>query len=297
MPATPVPEGSERVTQLWPKELKAKVRAAAGDRGMSEFTIEAVSIHLGVDQDLTATTKELNEVKHFAQQLADQVVLGIESPEERIQALMELEFPSWISTEGWPAVYAERVRPLPFHEEREKAGFPPVEAPTCPVHPEVAIAPGGFCGKCGPTVVRRDPADEDRKPEPVVEPFETSEPDRVAVFNEAVELTEATPDPVLDANRDDLFARMMAKTGGKLEDVPGLKVASQVEAPAKPDCDIQEPHDDHETRTGRCPGVGPAEEPSGLYVDDDDQAQESRDSGVCPKCGEELVDGECWTCD
>jgi hypothetical protein len=82
-------------------------------------------------------------------------------------------------------------------------------------------------------------------PNPIPEPLAQEDP-------------EQPPKPEIPAppgDRDDLFARVMAKTGGTLSDVPGLKVASEIPKP---------------------PPV------------------EQKD--LCPTCGEERVDGECWTC-
>ena len=197
---------TERVTQIWPQELKNSVREKAGPGGLTEFTIEAVEQHLGVAQDLDALRKELGETRYFAQQMADQIVLGIESPEERLQTLMELEFPSWIDTSGWPETYAARVRPdipEPFKETTEAELVEQVselaeqaESPRAKAILEAAV-------------------DEGFKPV------------------ETVEVGEAFEPPKLKKGRDDLFAKVMAKTGGKLVDVPGLKVASEIEKPVE----------------------------------------------------------------
>lgn len=220
---------TERVVMLWPKELKDKVREVAGKRGITEFTVDAVSIHLGVSGDLGSTNKELNEVKYFAQQLADQLVLGVESPEERLQALMEIEFPSWIDTSGWPPNFAARVHPEPVAIPEPEPDWISDESPLTPEEK-----------------VEKFEALEKPDPQPEVE----------------VVATESDREMVAEPSRDDLFARVMAKAGGKLDDVPGLKLASQVEKPAPRE-----------------------EEP--VVVDS---------APRCATCGEELVDGECWTC-
>lgn len=59
------------------------------------------------------------------------------------------------------------------------------------------------------------------------------------------------------SSRDDLFAKLMAKTGGDV-DLDSLKKA------LKPASEIPKPEPKDDTR--------------------------------CPTCGEELIDGECWTC-
>lgn len=72
-----------------------------------------------------------------------------------------------------------------------------------------------------------------------------------------------------DGNRDDLFARIMAKTGGALDDVPGLKLASDIEKPAPKPVE---------------PEPAPQVEAPAASTE------------VCPNCGDLLVEGECWSC-
>lgn len=215
---------TQRVVMMWPTELKEKVREVAGKGGITEFTIKAVSVHLGVDGDLSEVEKQVNEVKYFAQQLADQLVLGGDR-EDRLQALMEVQFPDWIDTSGWPPAFADRVRP------EEPVGVEPELEPEPAAEPEV------------PEVVQ---VAEVVPPNPI--------PQELVEKEEEPELS-APEAPVVSGDRDDLFARVMAKTGGTLSDVPGLKVASEIPKP---------------------PPV------------------EQKD--LCPACGEERVDGECWTC-
>lgn len=226
---------------LWPTELKDKVRETAGKRGITEFTIKAVGIHLGVDEDLTLVEKELNEVKHFAQRLADMAVMG-GTAEERLQALMEVEFPSWVDTTGWPAPAAERVRPEPLEPKVDLS----LEVPT-------GLLPGDPIAVSKPET---PPPAVEPEPEPGEVTTPVPEPSPNIEVQAPVQAPVSSPIPV---DRDDLFAKVMAKTGGKLADVPGLTVASAVEVPEKPP------------------------------VDPDSSA-------LCPTCKEELVDGECWTC-
>lgn len=241
---------TERVVQLWPRELKEQVKEVAGKRGLTEVTIKAVKIHLGVDADLTAVEKELNEVKFFAQQMADQVVLGIESPEQRLQALMELEFPSWIDTSGWPKSFADRVRPdvpeqvqvnVSNHDLSQRTGNPQVNESS--VAQEVMIPP--------PELV--DPIITNITSIPLPEEAESP---KAKVLLEVAAGEKGRP------SKDDLFARVMAKTGGNLTDISGLKLASEIPVP-------------------------PEREETEVVTPE----------GVCPTCGEAKVDGECWTCD
>lgn len=235
-----------RVVMMWPSELKEQVREVAGNRGMTEFTVEAVSIHLGVGADLSAREKELNEVKNFAQQLADQLVLGQASPQERLQSFMELEFPDWIDTSGWPASFAERVRPQLVEPE-------PVPMPMLDKENERVSVP------------QEPVAEVETVAERIVQAIDKAESPKTEVLLEAAIEEELAPlDLPHDVNRNDLFARVMAKAGGKLDDVPGLKLASEVEKPAPKQAE---------------PEVSVSA------------------SELCPNCGEEMIDGECWTCD
>lgn len=69
------------------------------------------------------------------------------------------------------------------------------------------------------------------------------------------------------AKRDDLFAKLMAKTGGNLDGFSDLKLASEISQPdPKPMTELTEP----------------------VLVEGD--------TDVCPKCGDLLIDGECWSC-
>lgn len=260
-------EATERVTMVWPKDLKDEVRDKAGQRGMTDFIMEATRLHLGVSADLDATTTQLNEAKHLVQLLADRLVMGGEH-DDRLQALMELELPAWIDTTGWPTPMAELVHP---------------EVPTAPLVGDpvtVTHAPP----KTPPPAVDELPEPGEAQP-PVPDKPEPSAPE----VSTPVDLPHDKQGP-----RDDLFAKVMAKTGGKLADVPGLKVAADVEPPAE-----------------KAPVDGPIEPldgPSGLSVDDDDQAAEALEvmeevveiatkaGKACPTCGDELIDGECWTC-
>ncbi len=82
-----VEEATERVTMVWPKALKDLVREKSAGRGMTEYIMEATQLHLGVADDLGATTLQLNEAKHLVQLLADRLVMGGEH-DDRLQALM-----------------------------------------------------------------------------------------------------------------------------------------------------------------------------------------------------------------
>lgn len=224
-----------RVVMNWPKELKEQVRAATGGErgGLTDFVLKAVNLHLGNDSDIQGLEVQLGEARHFTQQLADQLVLG-GGPEERLQFLMELQFPDWIQTQGWPEAYAERVRP--HQEARAEINAADPERP----------AEGTI------TVTEVVPA------RPIDRSGETDEIGGEECSNEVLPGDEGLPyalgveDPAKldlphDAQGDDLFSRL--KAAGK------LKVASDLPQP----------------------------EPMVM-----------RD--ICGTCGEEKIDGECWTC-
>lgn len=208
---------TERVVMLWPKALKEQVRETAGKRGITEFTLKAVNVHLGIDADLEHSDRLLNETRHFAQQLADQLVLG-GGTDERLQFLMELEFPTWVSTQGWPAAYAERVRPpVPV------AAPEPAQVTVSAVVPPKERPPGtaGFS-----TMAHPKPESLPTVTEEQAEQLAEIPPEEVPVFKPIEDLPHDT-----GAGRDDLFAKVMAKTGGALADVPGLTVASAIPKP------------------------------------------------------------------
>lgn len=267
-------EKTSRVVQLWPTELKDKANEVAGKGKLTELTIEAVEIHLGLSGDLDARTKELNEVKYFAQQLADQLVLGVQSPEERLQALMEVEFPEWVDTTGWPANFADRVRPEPL----------------VATDAEVLEVAGQNAERWSGALDKLAEAEkvEERVEAPVVQTPVQVEAIRdlatAATSEKAKVLIEAAADVQVESEdeffakkvgRDDLFAKIMDKTGGKLDDVPGLKLASDLPTPA--------PKDE----------ATPAEDEA---TPEEVATPEVPVAHRCPACGDELIDGECWTC-
>lgn len=105
-------EPTVRVVMNWPYSLKERIRTMAGDRGMTELITKAVLVFLGDDASITELEKVINETRYFAQQLADQLILG-GSAEERREFMMEIQFPEWIQTQGWPEEFASRVRRSP----------------------------------------------------------------------------------------------------------------------------------------------------------------------------------------
>lgn len=122
----------------WPKPLKDQVREVAGNRGITEFCMHAVNVHLG-NEDLRQVQKDLDQARAFAQQLADQLVLG-GSQEDRLQFLVELQVPDWILTHSWPPAYTalreEMVAEAPDVEAEEPAVVEVSEiVPAKPIEP------------------------------------------------------------------------------------------------------------------------------------------------------------------
>lgn len=205
-------EVTERVTQVWPKDLKDRVREKAGPRGITEFTLKGVEQLLETYDWQRGLERELNLTKHAVQQLADCLVMSSEK-EDRLQALLEVEFPSWVDTTGWPQAFAERVRPELAEPEREEL--------------KEEVKKRDHVDGCS--------LDTDHSGACIIEEVEGESP------------------PV---NKDDLYARIMKRTGGEMD--PGfrdMKVASELP------------------------------QPDPVVMQD-----------LCPKCGEERVEGECWTC-
>lgn len=268
-PETEAP--TERVTMVWPKSLKAAVRDKVGPRGLTDFAVAAVERHLTDADPIAASSEEVGELRHLCQLLADRLAMG-GTDEDRREALMELELSDWLETTGWPTEMAKLVRPA---------------AP--PEKPEVQTP---------------------------------------------VQIIEDVPAAAL-GERDDLFARIAAKTGQPVD--PGfadLKRASDLEVPEKPPVEPDEHNHAwarvDEILTCECGAWIDMEDPEypqgivrdegyvstmALTVPDNPPAlQEVIELSVasaqmvevvavaqaaepkCPKCGDELVAGECWTC-
>lgn len=282
-------EATERVTMLWPVELKRQVRERVGQRGLTTYAVEAVRMRLegrGVEDVKTDVEKELNQVKYLAQLLADAVVLGGDY-QDRLAALMEVELPSWLDTDGWPAELAALVRPEPAPAAPVAAEpAPPWDVPqaeeagalTEQEKVELAIETG--VATPAPVEVEEDEEDLHRPmalTKPKARPVETAEPSEV--------LADPTPAFKAPADKDDLFARIQAKGMEKGVDLSGigLKPASEVAQPVAKEPEPPAPEPDPEPE---------AEAPLVPEVD----IRADVPSNACPNCGDELVAGECWSC-
>jgi hypothetical protein len=180
--------------------------------------------------------------------------------DDRRQALMEVELPEWLVTTGWPTEMANLVRPPA-----------PTASPVAPENPDVQTP---------------------------------------------VQISDEEP-ATAEGERDDLFARIAKRTGQPVD--PGFKDlqrASDLDAPEKP-------KDHHNHAWERTDGILCCT--CGAWIDDGDPAHPNgivRDEDwtpavvlttqlnpeptvvtvvpasepLCPKCQDELVGGECWTC-
>lgn len=228
---------------VWPKGLKDQIKSAAGDRTITEFVIEAVNIHLGQVGSRDRLAVQLGETEYFAQLLADRLVMG-GSDSDRLQALMEVDFPSWIVTDGWPEAAAKLVRQHPLTPE------PPVDAQEGggeEVTPDDAVTQQTAEGAVPDGSTRTPDEWPERQPTP---PLRVEEPDEAPW-----RITESK------SPREDLFARVK----GKLDDVPGLVPASKLPVPPKPPVE---------------PPVEPVVDTSGLCPDCKDELID----GVCWTC-------------
>ncbi len=264
---------TQRVTMLWPSELKEQVRDKAGQRGMTDFTVEAVRARLTVTDDLEQAKKELAKTQYLAQLLADRVAMGGDEQDRR-EAMMEVELPSWIQTDGWPKEIADLVKPEPAPE---------------PVKPVVTIVPP----KEAPVA---KPEPDEPAPEPAVET--------------PVETPAALPHDGHSA-KDDLMERVRAKQKelGLVSDEDMRESLGLM----KPASELKKPVPKPAIPTEPAPKLGvPADAPTPVAPKPAIPTEPAPDLGVashtpaapapepvvdrCPSCGEPLVAGECWEC-
>lgn len=308
-----------RVTMVWPKDLKEQVQGVAGPRGLTEFVIAAVQQHTKAAPGLDAVTLELNQTRALVQTMADKLVLGGD-PQDRLQSLLDVEFPTWIETAGWPQAYADLV-----HARRDTQRI----ETTHPVSPEpVERQPAEAQSQEGVVYVDeakivRVGSDERRaaRPQPKAEP-QVEVPAEPAVASAEVVEPVATPARSMGV-RNDLLAKVLSATG---QDLPTpLKFASEISKP-----DPKDPRHNHswertdgilccecgswidesdpaypngivrdENWDPETSGAGGAPEPDAATSAGSEPSTPAPEPGpvMCPNgCGEGLIDGECWTC-
>lgn len=319
-------EKSSRVAMVWPADLKKEAMGAS--KNLTEFTLEAVRTKLaGADREaeLKARIAELeaeqSETRYLAQLLADRYAMGGDY-DDRVSALMEVDLPTWLETDGWPAELAKLV---PTEE-------PVVEVVNSKTYTDEELAKPSY--QVAAEAVVRVPKDDLRAVEFEAEFIETEDP---AAAMDA--LAPVTPP-------SDLMAKIAAKAQEKgvelTTDLDTLKPASQIPQPEpKP-----EPVHNHSFTLKTKAGANLCE--CGTWLDEStrpptlrqlDEADENTEleaalseklgvpvvvdgalppnvavlvptepapalqapddaptSDTCPTCGDLLVDGECWTC-
>lgn len=301
----------KRVSMEWPADLKEQVREVVGSRGLTDFTVQAVRTRLADRPENQDLHKELNETRDLTQRLADAIVRfgGDEDPLSRI---VELELPAWIDTTGWPEAYVQAVRiedptpePVgvqaekPFHEQRAEHGLEPVDVPTCPKHPEVAIAPGGFCGKCG--------LDDEDLHSPMFMTGKKPPAETPPVTTPDLPHDRQGGNSLLDRVREKALEKGVDIDGANLKPASSLtkeEIAEAYDVPADqvdtidpemqdlvtPAEDTTEPASDLEVQPDAASPSTPVETPVEAETD------ERPDVARCPDCKSELVNGECWEC-
>lgn len=262
-----------RVAMMWPVEVKEAVREHVGGRGLTQFVIEAVKSKLDTRPDQMATRKELNETRDLAQRMVDAIVrFGPE--EDTLSVIQELELPVWIDTTGWPQEYVAAVaRDEPIAEV--------VNEPEPEPEPEPVA----------------EPDDED-----LHRPMFMTRPRPPEVEREVT-----TPEGVSSSFLERVRAKAAEK--GVEIDPSVLKPASQVAVPEKPAQPTRHNHAFERVDGVLCCNCG-------AWLDDSTTPETLREadwepevtpepepvaevatvSDACPKCGSELVAGECWEC-
>lgn len=221
---------TERVTQVWPKAVKNAVRDKVGKREMTAYTVAAVERHLHDSDRLDALVLELNETKALVQLLADRLAMGAPEAADRLAALMEVDWPAWVETVGWEPAAAGIVKKPALSTAVEEPVETPVQTPVVQTAPESL---GGTEGSdtYDDIEASREAGAGTTTPDPTVGDTPTGSPATASPESPAVESSaSAGTEP-----RDDLFARVMERTGGELDPgFAGLKTASELAPPATP---------------------------------------------------------------
>lgn len=302
-------EPTTRVNMIWPESLKAQVREAVGVRGLTTFAVAAVEEKLSsidaqkrLETEVQGLRKEVDETRYLAQLLADRFVMS----DDRRTSLMEVDLPHWMETNGWPDELAELV-PKQSLDARVDAVI------------EGAITPGPHPPTADWSEDQREVDDEDlhrpmfmskpkragQSPAPVSERVkdELGPVDRMGlpplVVTEPEKAVTLPVDLPHDTQGDDLLSKIRAKAAEKGVDIDEarLRPASQIPSPSKDkqgDTPADDPGPDNES-----PQVSePQESTSGDNIVDNNVASHSGSAAqnVCPKCKDQLVNGECWTC-
>lgn len=273
-----------RVNMNWPAALKERVTEAVGQRGLTTFAVAAVEEKLSsidaqkrLEGEVEGLRKEIDETRYLAQLLADRFVMS----DDRRSALMEVDLPSWLETNGWPDELAALV-PKVDPEIAAAYDVPPDQIDQ--IDPEAVDL-------VTPSTGVEEPVEDEDLHRPMfmtgrAEPDQPQgEPDpAVGITDEERQALELPH----DTQGDDLLERIRAKAAEKGLDIDQarLKPASQIPTPQR-DKEADSPTDNPEPEI-ESPQVSEPQEstPVDTPVDKD----------LCPKCGDELVAGECWSC-
>ena len=261
-----------RMAMVWPASLKDAVREKAGHGGMTEFVIEAVEAHLVGDKGIA---RERLEARQVAQDLADTLIST--RTEDRLQAIMSLDLPAWIDSSEWP----RGVSALPHTSDAEVVDRPKVE-------PREIVPPKPL--QTHVHEVWKEPAG----------PAEGRSTN--------LTLEEPMEPPVDLKERDDLFARVMARAGNPDElekhkdqfkaasDLPGPDWISDEATTTQEKLERFEALEPEPTEGP--PPVAPRQhrhEPGMTCWCG--HAEPLVNQSLCSKCGSQLVDGDCWECE
>lgn len=229
------PEEYDRVNMQWPAGLKEVVRKRVGPRGLTEFVVDAVQIHLTQD-GYAGVAEDLRLARQLAQRLANTLVT-MNDPTARMSFLMNVEFPEWIDTSQWPPELVRRLNESGDQEAVPEPDPEPIVEKPVPVDPAAEVPQLAQIHEVrlervedpDPTEAPAEKEPESGKPDPLIQPLDLPH----------------------DANSDDLFSRL--KGSG------ALKSASEIPKPAPKAPAAEEPVPGPESgpasevATGTCP--------------------------------------------
>lgn len=309
-----------RVNMQWPADLKKQVQNLVGTRGLTTFTLQAVRDRLAktdaekrLASDLEGLQHELGEARDLAQLLADRCVMNYE---DRRAALMEVDLPPWLATDGWPDDIAEMV-PKGEHQPKVVKADEPVtlrNGESVTVQTEAIIDEGSDdlhrpMFMTGSRKSGKSPAPPSEQAleaagNPRFELPKQAEGGAPGSAGDGVATTSPSADKTMpfdlphDTQGDDLLARIADKArekGVTREELAQakLKPASQIKPPAKSTA-VDEPVD-KPSGSERAPSPSEPEVPTEPAPDLEVQA-DAASPDTCPQCKDELINGECWTC-
>ena len=246
-----------RVSMLWPTELKAKVQEEVGSRGLTEFTLTAVQAAFDGGLADRDLQRQIGEARFVAQVFADAFATrGSRSFEEMIQEV-------YVEIGDLPAWIESTGWPTPNVRQNQNLATAPKSDPQ-----DSHTAP-----TTAPTAKQEEPEEQ---PEPVAPVTEVP----------AKKVDEVTPELTpedrarVDESKSGLLSRILDRTGDT-SPFQDMKVATEIPKPAPKEAEEE-----------------PVEEPV-----EEESVEESADADfdlgeekVCPKCGDHMLGGICWSC-